>query len=65
MEDDEFGQRLTAKERVTRSLIANREGETVHQQNTNNRPAYEKMLLTQLPKMYSRGDRQCRLLLIG
>lgn len=50
MEDDEFGQRVTAKERVTRRLIADSEGETVHQQKINNRPAYEKMLLTQLPK---------------
>ena len=57
--------RVTTQEEVTRRLIANREGETVHQQKTNNRPVYEKMLLTQLPKMYSRGDRQCRRLLIG
>ena len=57
--------RVTTQEEVTRRLIANREGETVHQQKTNNRPFYEKMLLTQLPKMYSRGDRQCRRLLIG
>ena len=46
---------------MTRRLIANREGETVHPQKTNNRPAYEKkLLITQLPKMYSRGDRQGR-----
>ena len=51
---------VTTQERVTRRLIANREGETVHPQKTNNRPAYEKKLLTQLPKMYSRGDRQGR-----
>ena len=57
--------RMTTQERVTRRLIANRERETVHQQKTNNRPVYKKMLLTQLPKMYSRGDLQCRLLLIG
>ena len=31
VEDCEFGQRVTAKERVTSRLIANREGETVHQ----------------------------------
>ena len=52
--------RVTTQERVTRRLIANREGETVHQHRTNNRPACEKMLLTQLPKMYSRGDSQGR-----
>ena len=59
MEDCEFGQRVTAKERVTSRLIANREGETVKKKK-NSRRAFEKMLLTQLPKMYSRGDRQCR-----
>ena len=63
--NDEFGERVTAKERVTRRLIANREGKTAHQQKMKNRPAYEKMPLTQLPKMYSGGDRQCRRLLIG
>ena len=47
---------VTIQERVTRRLIANREGETVHQQKANNRPVYEKMLLTQLPKMYSREE---------
>ena len=48
--------RVTTQERVTSRLIANREGETVHQQKTNNCPVYEKMLLTKLPKMYSRGE---------
>ena len=65
MEDNEFGQRVTTRERVARGLIANTDAETVHQQKMNNRPVYEQMGSTQLPKMYSEGDRQCRRPLIG
>ena len=65
MEGNEFGQRVTTRERVTRGLIANTDGETVHQQKMNNRPVYEQMGSTQLPKMSSGGDRQCRRPLIG
>ena len=45
---------------MTRGLIANTDGETVQQQKMNNRQVYEQMGSTQLPKMYSGGDRQCR-----
>lgn len=65
MEGNEFGQRVTTRERVTRGLIANTDGETVQQQKMNNRQVYEQMGSTQLPKMSSGGDRQCRRPLIG
>ena len=66
MEGNEiWSKRGYSGERVTRGLIANTDGETVQQQKMNNRQVYEQMGSTQLPKMYSGGDRQCRWPRIG
>ena len=61
MEGNEiWSKRGYSGERVTRGLIANTDGATVQQQKMNSRQVYEQMGSTQLPKMYSGGDRQCR-----